>query len=190
MKGHIVALCMAVILSSGVGIANAVPFQDNVTEARWISTSDGTPASNGWFSLDLPNWYDPANVSLFDITLTGHGDNSSSPIDISLSFDDNLATYSGVAAYNVADNTSFTLSLDILGNDLLYNGTDVGDLSHVSLASFDGLDHFWIGYGCHFWHDSSEVNIDQPTPTPEPATVFLLGSGLIGLAGFRRKFWK
>lgn len=58
--------------------------------------------------------------------------------------------------------------------DITNNNGVPKDLSHIS-----------------FWSKST-----PPTPpgdgaqVPEPATIFLLGSGLLGLFGFRKKFWK
>ncbi len=37
--------------------------------------------------------------------------------------------------------------------------------------------------------DNVRLNADVPTSTPEPATIALLGMGVIGLAGLRKKFY-
>ncbi len=53
---------------------------------------------------------------------------------------------------------------------------------------WDGMETISL---CNFWPDEGAIShvtiYDPPTAVPEPATMFLLGSGLIGLAGYGRK---
>lgn len=181
----IVAYVLTLVITIS-GIASANSFHNETTTPDvWIeSWHNDEPAANGWFQLDLPDWYDPAVVTFFEITMGGHGDNSTEPINIFLSFD-GKATYKEIASYDVAPSAYFTLTLDILSGELLYNNTVVGPLDNVELTSFNGYDSFYIGYGCHFWHDYSQVDIIDNVP--EPMTILLLGFGLLGLGLARRK---
>ena len=77
-----------------------------------------------------------------------------------------------------------TWSYDTEAKDVVYSTTSSDLLEYLTNG-----DTFGIGVDpdCHFFGTSITVE----TPVPEPATMLLLGSGLIGLAGFgRKRFFK
>ncbi len=187
-------------------IGTDIPYATGITRADWDTLVHRDPGDGDmdmdtrlWAKQTLFSWQHdfslPAGsvirsavltIGTFDLEDAGGGDGRGSvPYDTLLFFDgvgvskafDDTYTADG---FPVRSNlTDFNLSPEFLA--LLKDGS----LS-VTMNSYGGSLPDWIAV------DYAELRIvydNAPAGTPEPATVFLLGTGIIGLAGLRKRFY-
>lgn len=176
-KACIITFFMLFVMSMSSNASALSWSYTNNTYAN-LDHSGSFPPPDGWFQLYLPSGYDARFVTSFTLSMYGYYNNEpSSPIDVWISLassdrseSNSIQIDSFLAPYADPFDRSWTLPVNFNGNTLDY-------------SYFTGATSFYIGYGCHFSHGWSTLQIES---VPEPTTMFLVGFGLIGLAGVRR----
>jgi hypothetical protein len=146
------------------------------------SSNDGGPATNAlgpndgnYVSIDIP---ETLTLAFTDNTAYNGAGNDLKIYQV-------IAGDSNVDIFASKDNIAYVY-LGRTDRDVEYDLSNYSGLSYVNYLKFVGLDNG--GSSAGFDLDAVEA-LHSGAPVPVPPAVFLLGSGLVGLAGFRnRKF--
>ncbi len=168
---------------------------------------------SGTYSARVNNWDNLYHVSAIKQTVTNWTDTNiyfAWSAVLESSHDANDSDYfalkltddtTNTVLYNVAYSSATTpgyFQQGGPGNDWYYSGWQVQNLDvsalsgHTFTLSLIGSDCPYSGHGGYVYLDGFGATLPPGGngTVPEPATLFVLGLGLIGLIGFRKKFKK
>jgi hypothetical protein len=203
MKKLTILLCASLLMISMVGAAGAITFSpadldagdlDHYKYYKWginWSVPDGEKIVNAYLFIDnINDWTNESGdilyIHLLDLDSAGFW-----TIHDGQSGGDNLdgqgillTTYTDTTGpYGKPNGTT------ILGEDFYYYLDDMEKETLTSYASNDGFLGFGFDPDCHYFNDGVYFTVET-AHAPEPATMLLVGSGLVGFAGISKRLKK